>query len=78
MVCDGGFSANLPLHPVLDPPPDTGVVCIAVDLLGALGPPVFSVDGMMERSNDLLFANQPWRRSRLAMRRATKAAPFSC
>lgn len=58
MVCDGGFSANLPLHPVLDPPPDTGVVCIAVDLLGALGPPVFSVDGMMERSNDLLFANQ--------------------
>ena len=56
--CDGGFSANLPLHPVLDPPPETDVVCIAVDLLGEPGPPVFSVDGMMERSNDLLFANQ--------------------
>jgi NTE family protein len=56
--CDGGFSANLPSHPVLDPPPETDVVCIAVDLLGEPGPPVFSVDGMMERSNDLLFANQ--------------------
>jgi NTE family protein len=56
--CDGGFSANLPLHAVLDPPPETDVVCIAVDLLGEPGPPVFSVDGMMERSNDLLFANQ--------------------
>jgi NTE family protein len=56
--CDGGFSANLPVHAVLDPLPETDVVCIAVDLLGEPGPPVFSVDGMMERSNDLLFANQ--------------------
>jgi NTE family protein len=56
--CDGGFSANLPLHAVLDPPPEKDVLCIAVDLLGEPGPPVFSVDGMMERSNDLLFANQ--------------------
>jgi NTE family protein len=80
MVCDDGFSANLPLHPVLDPPPDTGVVCIAVDLLGPLGPPVFSVDGMMERSNDLLFANQT--RSALTTFEAryaprNEAAPFS-
>jgi NTE family protein len=56
--CDGGFSANLPLHAVLDPPPQTDLICIAVDLLGEPGPPIFSVDGMMERSNDLLFANQ--------------------
>ena len=56
--CDGGFSANLPVHQVLDPPPERDVVCIAVDLLGEPGSPVFSVDGMMERSNDLLFANQ--------------------
>lgn len=56
--CDGGFSANLPLYAVLDQPPETDVVCIAVDLLGEPGPPVFSVDGMAERSNDLLFANQ--------------------
>jgi NTE family protein len=57
-LCDGGFSANLPLHTLLDPPPETDVVCVAVDLLGDPGPPVFSVDGMMERSSDLLFANQ--------------------
>ena len=56
--CDGGFSANLPLHAVLDPPPAENLLCIAVDLLGEPGPPVFSVDGMMERSSDLLFANQ--------------------
>jgi hypothetical protein len=56
--CDGGFSANLPLNAVLDPPPEQDPLCIAVDLLGDPGPPVFSVYGMMERSNDLLFANQ--------------------
>jgi NTE family protein len=56
--CDGGFSANLPLHAVFDPPTPEDLVCIAVDLLGDPGPPLFSVDGMMERSNDLLFANQ--------------------
>ena len=56
--CDGGFSANLPLHAVLDPPPEEDLLCVAVDLLGEPGPPVFSVDGMLERSNDLLFANQ--------------------
>jgi NTE family protein len=28
--CDGGFSANLPLHMVLDPPPKHDLLCIAV------------------------------------------------
>lgn len=56
--CDGGFSANLPLQAVLEPPPKTGLLCIAIDLLGEPGPPDFSLDGMMERSSDLLFANQ--------------------
>ena len=70
--CDGGFSANLPVHAVLHPPPETDAMCIAVDLLGEPGPPVFSVDGMMERSNDLLFANQT--RSALAMFEARYAA----
>jgi NTE family protein len=70
--CDGGFSANLPLHAVLDPPPEADVLCLAVDLLGEPGPPVLSVDGMMERSNDLLFANQT--RSSLATFEARYAA----
>jgi NTE family protein len=69
--CDGGFSANLPLNAVLDPPPEQDLFCIAVDLLGDPGPPVFSVDGMMERSNDLLFANQT--RSALATLEARNA-----
>jgi len=70
--CDGGFSANLPLHGVLDPPLEADVLCLAVDLLGDPGPPVFSLDGMMERSNDLLFANQT--RSSLATFEARYAA----
>ena len=56
--CDGGFSANVPLHAALGPPPADDLLCVAVDLLGEPGPPVFSVDGMLERSNDLTFANQ--------------------
>ena len=70
--CDGGFSANLPLYAVLDPPPEADVLCLAVDLLGEPGPPVFSLDGMMERSTDLLFANQT--RSSLATFEARYAA----
>jgi NTE family protein len=56
--CDGGFSANLPLNACLDPPPEEDLLCIAIDLLGDPGPPLFSVDVLMERSNDLLFAHQ--------------------
>ena len=55
---DGGLSANLPLHAVLEPPPDGDLLVVAVDLLGEPGRPVFSVDGMLERSNDLMFLNQ--------------------
>jgi NTE family protein len=69
--CDGGFTANLPLNAVLDQPFHQDLVCIAVDLLGDPGPPVFSLDGMIERSNDLLFANQT--RSTLAMLEARHA-----
>jgi NTE family protein len=58
LMCDGGFSANLPLHAVLDPPPEEDLLCLAVDLLGEPGRPILSLDGMMERSSDLLFANQ--------------------
>lgn len=63
LYCDGGFSENLPLHAVLGQPPAHDLLCIAVDLLGEPGPPVMSLDGMVERSNDLLFANQ----SRMAL-----------
>lgn len=58
LLCDGGFSANVPLHAVLEEPPDRPTVCIAVDLFGLVREPVLSVDGMLERSDDLVFANQ--------------------
>jgi NTE family protein len=70
-LCDGGFSANLPLQAVLEPPPRADLTCIAVDLLGEPGSPVFSLDGMMERSSDLLYANQT--RAALALLEARHA-----
>ena len=64
LVCDGGMAANLPLAAVLDPSAERPLACVAVDLLGEPGPPILSVDGMLERSNDLVFLNQ----SRAALR----------
>jgi NTE family protein len=58
LYADGGLSANLPIHAVLEPPPDGDLLVIAVDLLGEPGRPAFSVDGMLERSNDLMFVSQ--------------------
>jgi NTE family protein len=58
LYCDGGLSANLPLLAALDPPPDADLLVIAVDLFGEPGVPAFSVDGMLTRSNDLMFLNQ--------------------
>jgi NTE family protein len=60
------------LYAVLDPPPKADVLCLAVDLLGEPGAPMFSLDGMLERSNDLLFANQT--RSSIATFEALYAA----
>ncbi|HLU66881.1 MAG TPA: patatin-like phospholipase family protein [Kofleriaceae bacterium] len=73
--CDGGFSANVPLHAVLDPPPAEDLLCVAVDLLGEPGPPVFSVDGMLERSDDLLFVNQTRAAVALLEARYAQSAP---
>jgi NTE family protein len=58
LYADGGLSANVPIDAVLAPPPDGDMLVIAVDLLGEPGRPAFSVDGMLERSNDLMFLNQ--------------------
>jgi NTE family protein len=58
MICDGGFSENVPLHAVLGEPPEADTLCIAVDLYSRAAEPVWSVDGMAERRGDLAFASQ--------------------
>lgn len=60
LLADGGFSANVPLLAVLGSRPETDLVCIAVDLFRRRAKPTLSVDGLAERRQDLLFANQTW------------------
>ena len=58
LLCDGGYSANVPLQAVLGQPPEEDTVCIAVDLHASQAEAVWSVDGLAERREDLMFANQ--------------------
>jgi NTE family protein len=58
LLCDGGFSENLPLRAVLGKMPERPLLCIAVDLMAAERPPRWSLDGMADRQQDLHFASQ--------------------
>lgn len=56
--CDGGFTANVPLHAVFGRPIEADTLCFAVDLFSRRAEPAWSIDGMAERRGDLTFANQ--------------------
>lgn len=58
LFVDGGLSANLPLDPVLANPPARPTLCIAVDLLPGMGERPGTLGMMIERVQDLIFANQ--------------------
>ncbi len=58
LLCDGGFSENLPLRAVLGEVPERPLLCVAVDLIPARAEPRWSLDGMAERQQDLQFAGQ--------------------
>jgi hypothetical protein len=58
VYCDGGFTANVPLHAVFGRPIEADTLCIAVDLFSRRAKPAWSIDGMAERRGDLTFANQ--------------------
>lgn len=57
LLGDAGLSTNLPVNVVFAE--STGdTVCIAVDLFNAQGSAAASIDGALERLQDLVFANQ--------------------
>lgn len=58
LLCDGGFSENLPLRAVLGHLPERPLLCFAVDLMTAERAPRWSLDGMADRQQDLHFASQ--------------------
>jgi NTE family protein len=58
LLCDGGFSENLPLRAVLGAVPERPLLCIAADLIAAEREPRWSLDGMADRQQDLHFASQ--------------------
>ena len=58
LLCDGGFSENLPLRAVLDGMPARPLLMVAVDLMASERSPRWSLDGMADRQQDLHFASQ--------------------
>jgi NTE family protein len=62
LLCDPGYANNLPLDPVFDPVPDRDLVCIAVDLFGLRSPRPATLDAVLERAQDIVFASAGRRR----------------
>ncbi|MDP4026085.1 patatin-like phospholipase family protein [Methylobacterium sp. NEAU 140] len=61
LLCDAGYTNNLPLDPVLADEPERDRVCIALDLFASAAPRPASLDAVLERANDLIFAGAPRR-----------------
>ena len=62
LLCDPGYANNLPLDPVFDPAPDRDLVCIAIDLFGLRSPRPATLDAVLERAQDIVFASAGRRR----------------
>lgn len=56
-LCDAGYTNNLPLDPVFAQEPERDLTCIALDLFGLEAPRPASLDAVLERANDLIFAS---------------------
>ena len=61
LLCDAGFTNNLPIDRVFLDEPAGDLVCIALDLFSLPAPRPASLDAVMERANDLVFASAPRR-----------------
>ncbi len=57
LLCDAGYTNNLPLDPVFAPEPERDLLCIASDLFSLSAPRPQSLDAVLERANDLIFAS---------------------
>ncbi|KAB1073473.1 patatin-like phospholipase family protein [Methylobacterium planeticum] len=61
VLCDAGYTNNLPLDPVFAAEPPRDLLCIASDLFSLRAPRPASLDAVLERANDLIFASAPRR-----------------
>ena len=68
LLCDPGYANNLPLDPLFDEPLDHDLLCIAVELFSLRSPQPASLDAVLERTQDILFAT-PARRTVKALQR---------
>ncbi|MDH2309229.1 patatin-like phospholipase family protein [Methylobacterium brachiatum] len=68
VLCDAGYTNNLPLDPLFETEPGRDLLCIASDLFSLRAPRPASLDAVLERANDLIFANPP-RRAIAGLRR---------
>ncbi|MEH3146649.1 MAG: patatin-like phospholipase family protein [Methylobacterium frigidaeris] len=57
VLCDAGYTNNLPLDPVFAAEPDRDLLCLALELFSLRAPPPASLDAVLERANDLIFAS---------------------
>ncbi|GJD49604.1 hypothetical protein OPKNFCMD_2336 [Methylobacterium crusticola] len=62
LLCDIGYTNNLPLDPLFATEPERDLLCIALDLFSVQAPRPASLDAVLERANDLIFAS-PGRRA---------------
>ena len=62
LLCDPGYANNLPLDPVFDPLPERDLVCIAIDLFSLRSPRPASLDAVLERAQNIVFASAGRRR----------------
>ena len=68
VLCDAGYTNNLPLDPLFETEPERDLLCIASDLFSLKAPRPASLDAVLERANDLIFASPP-RRAIAGLRR---------
>jgi NTE family protein len=61
LLCDAGYTINLPLDPVFETEPERDLLCIALELFALRAPRPQSLDAVLERANDLIFASAPRR-----------------
>ncbi len=68
LLCDPGYANNMPVDVLFAEPPDRDLLCIAVELFSLYAPRPASLDSVVERTKDLIFAS-PSRRAIKALLR---------
>jgi NTE family protein len=57
LLCDPGYTNNVPIDLALADPPARDLLCIAVELFSLKAPRPRSLDAVLERTHDLIFAS---------------------